>query len=331
MKDFLLTILICPYCKGQLRLTKTHCINSEIESGTLSCSCGRQYPVRNGIPRFVETDGYVRNFSFEWNRFSKTQLDSFNKTKISENRFKEVTGLELEQLNGKMALEVGCGMGRFLEVVSKTAQEAVGIDLSFSVDAARANLKNRPNVHLIQADIFNLPLARKRFDLVYSIGVLHHTHNPKMAFLQIAPLLRESGLIAVWISPKSAFSYLPKATKVARVFCSGMNPRILLKFIQKSAPLALPFVRIPLVGRFLKGWLIPICDYKGQLPLDNDQLLEWSILDTFDLLSPRYLYPYSSEEIKEWFAEARLSDIVASSPPVIVRARQSKERVLCAA
>ncbi|MBM3252433.1 MAG: class I SAM-dependent methyltransferase, partial [Candidatus Omnitrophica bacterium] len=284
--------------------------------------CGKEYAIRNGIPRFVNSDDYVSNFSLEWNRFAKTQLDSLNKTKISADRFKEVSGLDPEWLKGKTVLEAGCGMGRFLEVVAETGSQVVGIDLSFSVDAARNNLKRFANIHLIQADLFNPPLLKKRFDLIYSIGVLHHTPNPKEAFLRISHLLRKNGEIAIWISPKSRFPFFPKATNLARIFTPKMKPQVLLNLVEKFVPLVLPLIRIPFIGQYLKGWVIPLCDYEGQLPLSKEELVEWSILDTFDLLSPKYLYPYSEEEIRQWCLEAGLSDIYTLSPPVILRAKR---------
>lgn len=323
MRDFLLDILLCPFCKGGLRVTEAKHLDGDIDSGRLVCSCGKRYAIRNGIPRFVDSDEYVSSFSFQWNRFALTQLDSFNKTKISANRFKQVTGLEPKQLAGRRVLEIGCGMGRFLEVVAEAGVEVVGIDLSFSVDVAKSNLKAYSFVHLIQADIFNLPLRPNKFDLVYSIGVLQSTPKPKEAFLRIAPLLDENGTIAIWTPPKARLSCLPRASRFARFFTHRMNPRLLLNLIQGLTPLILPLVRLPFIGRLLKE-IIPICDYKGQLPLNREHLLQWSILDTFDLLSARYLYPSTTREVEKWCITAGLSNIVTTSPPVIVRAKRTK-------
>ncbi|MFA4991906.1 MAG: methyltransferase domain-containing protein [Candidatus Omnitrophota bacterium] len=324
MKDFLLEVLVCPSCGGKLVVSDARREGSEIESGSLACACGRRYPVRNGIPRFVDKDGYVSNFSFEWGLFSKTQLDSFNGTRISEDRFREVVGSGADNLKGKVVLEAGCGMGRFLEVAARYGAEAIGVDLSFSVDSARENLKKYPNVNLVQADMFNMPFAEGRFDLVYSIGVIHHTPRPKEAFLRLVPLLSRNGAIAIWITPRPKLSYLPRATQIARFFTTRMDSNMLIRIIKKAVPLGLPLVRLPLAGGVLKGWVIPICDYKGRLPLSEERLLEWSILDTFDLLSPRYLYSYTVKDVSGWVKEAGLSDMDTSSPEIIFRARRTE-------
>lgn len=330
MRNFLLDILVCPSCKSRLELEGAVYSGGEIESGALICACNKSYPVRNGIPRFIDSDSYAGNFSFEWNYFAQTQLDSFNGTEISARRFKEITGFEPWQLKDKIILEAGCGMGRFLEVAAKYGREVIGVDLSFSIDAARRNLKNFSNVHLVQADIFNMPFKRHSFDLIYSIGVLHHTPEPRKAFLQFPCLLSEGGTISIWVTPKRRFSWFPRATQIVRLFTPRMDSYKLLRLIQKAAPFYLPLVRMPFIGNLLKGWVIPVCDYKGQLPLNDSQLLQWSILDTFDLLSPRYLYAYTLLEVKNWFTEQGFSDIVMTLPPVTVRARKTKNEALCA-
>lgn len=320
MKENFIEMIACPHCKGSLKLASDfRKAGTEIESGRLECGCGKTYPVVNSIPRFTESDEYVKNFSFEWNRFSKTQLDSANNTRISEERFKEITGLYPRDLEGKRVLEIGCGMGRFLEIAARHAKEAVGLDLSYSVDSARENLRGFKNLHLVQASIFYPPFKNYGFDVVYSIGVLHHTPYPKEAFLKLSGLVSKNGIAAIWYSPRQKLSLLPRATNLARFFTTRIKSGALFKIIKTLVPAALPLVRMPFIGRFLKGWFIPVCDYKGELPLTKKQLLEWSILDTFDLLSPRYLYPATGHEIRKWFLEAGLRDIIITQPLVTAR------------
>lgn len=326
MKESLLRLLACPNCNGELSLKDRKMVDGEVDSGRLSCECGTNYPITNSIPRFVQSDDYVQNFSFEWNRFATTQLDSVNGTNISTDRFTEITGVKAEDLKGRVILEAGCGMGRFLEVAARGAEEVVGVDLSFSVDAAKKNLKSLSNVHLLQANIFNLPFKENIFDLVYSIGVLHHTPAPKRAFVGLVRFLKKRSAIAVWITQRPRLRFLPRATYLARIFTTSMKPERLLSIIRKFLIFALPVARIPLIGRFLKGTLVPVCDYKGELPLDDKQLLEWSTLDTFDLLSPRYLYSYTPDQVKEWCREAGLSDIMVNKPSLTIRAIRNEVR-----
>ena len=78
-------------------------------------------------------------------------------------------------------------------------------------------------------------------------------------------------------------------------------------------PIALPISRslkiIPLLGRYLAK-LIPVVDYKGVFPLNEKQLYEWGLLDTFDMLSPKYEYPQHFTDVRGWFKLAGLKNIV---------------------
>jgi SAM-dependent methyltransferase len=154
-------------------------VNGEVKEGSIACRCGRSVPIKSGIPRVVRDDAYVGNFSFEWTVHRQTQLDSANGTRESEERFAEAMDFPLADLKDKVVLDIGCGTGRFAEIVLKYGGTAVGIDLSYAVDAAYRNMGSHPRMHIVQADVFELPLKEDSFDLIYSLGVLHHTPGPR--------------------------------------------------------------------------------------------------------------------------------------------------------
>ncbi len=62
----------------------------------------------------------------------------------------------------------------------------MGVDLSEAVTKAAELCAGTPEVLIIQGDLLDLPLADSAFDFVYSIGVLHHTPDPRRAFGEIA-------------------------------------------------------------------------------------------------------------------------------------------------
>ena len=53
----------------------------------LVCPQGCAFPVRSGIPRFVRSQAYAAGFGLQWNRYRRTQLDSFTGTAISRTLF----------------------------------------------------------------------------------------------------------------------------------------------------------------------------------------------------------------------------------------------------
>ena len=100
---------------------------------------GHEYPIVNGIPRFVERDNYANDFGSQWNRFPKTQLDSHTKLTLSENRLERCLGERLGNLRGKMVLEAGSGAGRFTEVLLKYGAVVHSFDYSNAVEANKGN------------------------------------------------------------------------------------------------------------------------------------------------------------------------------------------------
>jgi SAM-dependent methyltransferase len=105
------------------------------------------------------------------------------------------------RLHDKRVLEAGCGMGKYVRVASELGTElAVGLDASDAVDRAVTTTERRPNVLIVQGDIFHPPL-HGGFDFAYSVGVLHHTPAPRRAFESVASLVRPGGELAVWLYP----------------------------------------------------------------------------------------------------------------------------------
>jgi SAM-dependent methyltransferase len=53
------------------------------------------------------------------------------------------------------------------------------------------------NIEYIQADILELETLKERFDLIESIGVLHHMEDPMMGWRVLANCLRAGGLMRI--------------------------------------------------------------------------------------------------------------------------------------
>lgn len=57
MKKNLMDILVCPVCKGELKLTISEEKDAEIVSGSLHCpKCNVDYPIENAIPNLLPPD-----------------------------------------------------------------------------------------------------------------------------------------------------------------------------------------------------------------------------------------------------------------------------------
>ncbi len=171
LADEVVSVLRCLSCQSRLE---------ERDGGVVCTGCGQLYPEVNGVLRFVAEQHYAGSFGFQWQVHARTQLDT-SASNRSERDFQERTGLQRQDLAGKLVLDVGCGMGRFADVATRWGAHVVGIDLSLAAEVAARNLAGR-EATIFQADVFHLPFAPESFDFIYSIGVLHHTPDCQAAF-----------------------------------------------------------------------------------------------------------------------------------------------------
>jgi len=307
MKLRLVELLVCPACKGELVLRADSAPGAEIESGSLGCPpCGASYPIVRGIPRFVGQDGYAASFGDEWHRFRTVQMDSMNGTRESEVGFGLKTGLGADDVRGRLVLDAGVGAGRYAEVMARWGAEVVGVDLTRAIDAAAENLRTRPTVHLVQADIFALPFRNETFDVAYSIGVLHHTPDTAAAFRHVAALIKKGGQLAVYV-------YL--AGGLARYFSDTfriISTRLPRQVVYYASALAVPLYflhRLPVIGRVSQVIL----------PTNTHPDWRWRWLDTFDWYTPRYQWKHRYPEVLRWFREAGFTDLYVADEPICVR------------
>src|SRR5262249_30716410 len=123
-------------------------------------------------------------YSLQWNRYRIIRPEEDRAT------FRSRTRLSDADLEGKVVLDAGCGMGRYLRIAAEsTAFLIVGIDLSHAVVAARELTAHLSQVGVVRGDLLTLPFPPGSFDQVYSLGVLDHTPDPREAFLSLARLV----------------------------------------------------------------------------------------------------------------------------------------------
>lgn len=181
--------------------------------GTLSCSgCSEHYPVIAGTPRMLtsehrqrlatayplaaevlgrvdspaqrpDTEALVKqltadSFAYEWEQFGGLR-DEWAKNFVDYMRPHTP-----ESLAGRAVWETGTGSGRHSFRADQAGARVVSVELGASIDVVRRNLQR--SVLTAQADAEALPFARASFDLVMSIGVLHHLPDPDRALVRDA-------------------------------------------------------------------------------------------------------------------------------------------------
>jgi SAM-dependent methyltransferase len=283
-----------------------------VDDTTLTELLTASAPIRNGIPRFVEELDYAESFGDQWQRWRRVQLDSETGKSLSRDRFFNGTGWTAEELEGELVLEVGCGAGRFTEILLDSGARVVAVDASTAVDACRETCGDHPHLSIVQADLHALPFRPGSFDRVFCFGVLQHTPDPEQAFRALVEHVRPGGAIAVDVYRRSPFIDRWSAKTLWRPLTTRMSRDRLRRIIEWYIPRWLPIddrlCRIPRVGRFLTS-VVPCWNPYGLFDLSGDEKVAWTILDTFDALAPRYDLPQSVEEVEGWCARAGVTDV----------------------
>jgi len=137
----------------------------------------------------------VESFGHEWESFSK-----FSKEEI-DNIGKDYFDIVPQEFwsNSKSALDVGCGSGRWTRYVSTRMGSVYSIDPSSAAFVAQKNCSDLPNVTVIHAGVSNLPFPPEQFDLVFSLGVLHHVPNTSEAIRDCVKHVKPGGLFLVYL------------------------------------------------------------------------------------------------------------------------------------
>lgn len=336
------------------------CYTDEIREGILGCpGCGADFPIVGGIPRFnpdaasdhpaffqkyreafhrrtsadpADADAFEalhsetkQSFGFQWLRYQVTDHAE------NQDHFYRRTATQPGTLGGKLWFEAGCGMGRYLKVVSgEPGAEAVGLDLSLAVHRAYAENKLNPLIHVVQGNLLQLPLRPARFDHVYSIGVLHHTPSTKRAFERIVKLAKPGGRLSIWVyhvwrppglrGLKALHAGLKGwISDTLRILTTRLPHRLLHYFCYLAVPTGWMQIRVLKLPAPLQALLSPIL----LIPFSSHPDWRVRVCDTFDWLSPRYQWKHTVAEVRGWFEDQGLEEIDTEGFPVTVRGRRA--------
>ncbi|HEX8173182.1 MAG TPA: methyltransferase domain-containing protein [Thermoanaerobaculia bacterium] len=328
----LLELIACPDCRGTLHLSESQRSGERITGGTLRCDgCGGDFPIRNGIPRLLprelaesqkEQDS-ARHFTSEFTAEADGDAD-MDPPELLEYFFYSRTGLDphvfevfgtddlyktsidpgttyvpdTRAIAGKVVLDAGCGPGRLLPVPARAADYVVGLDFGDHIERAARRCRDFDNVDFVQGSVLAPPFRRDTFDVVYSIGVLHHTPDPRGGALALSELVKPGGAFAIWVYPPEYWGGTlrkPVATRFHRWF-SRLAPdrkeriarRLLMPLGRLQASLA--------KRRWTKLLAAPL--FLLAVPRHpNEQVMLVTILDYY---GPPFIFTHPYEEVRGW-------------------------------
>jgi 2-polyprenyl-3-methyl-5-hydroxy-6-metoxy-1,4-benzoquinol methylase len=121
-------------------------------------------------------------------------------------------------------LDLGCGTGQTTIFLANGKRQVVGADLARGALVLAADAARRFGVEgtlFVETDLRRPGLAEGSFDVVLSLGVLHHTPDPRAAFAALARLARPEGIVVVGLY--NTFARLPHRLRRLVARATGMR------------------------------------------------------------------------------------------------------------
>lgn len=212
----------------------------------------------------------------------------------------------LEDFKYKRVLDAGCGGGQHTFFVAPYAREVVAVDLN-ALDIAKERNKKYNNIKYFEGDIAEINFDEK-FDIVYCIGVIHHTDNPDETFKNLSSQTKVGGKTIVW-----CYSY--EGNFLNRVFVEWFKRVILLKIskklLEKISLILTSLVYIPVYTLyFLPLKFLPYYEY-----FRNWRKLSFyrNNLNVFDKLNAPQTDFIKRQRIERWFKDGGYKDISINS------------------
>jgi ubiquinone/menaquinone biosynthesis C-methylase UbiE len=154
----------------------------------------------------------------------------------------------------RVLLDVGCGKGELLPIISSTFAGSVyvGIDFGVNLDEAKrkAQLHDVPNAQFVKADCRFLPITSNSSQLVFCASMLEHLLEVHPALSEIERVLEPEGKLVVGVPTENRLYQIARAVaglqKPADHYHEGTYLEALLaeKF-PDTISIALPFSFLP--------------------------------------------------------------------------------------
>lgn len=239
----------------------------------------------------TELAGTQHQFGYEWERYTEI-------LPLHREQFRRwIAPLREEDFAGKRFLDGGCGMGRnSFWALSAGAAGALAIDYDErTIASARKNLAGFPQCEVRFQSIYELD-EPGRFDIVFSIGVVHHLAEPRKAVERLVDAVAPGGKLCLWLYAHEGNElYLSIIDPLRKHVTSRLSPRLThalstLMTVALKAYLALPHKR----------------DYELLLRGHSFRQLELIVLDQ---LVPSIAFYWTRAQVLDLIAGLPLEDV----------------------
>ena len=244
-------ILVCPVCNGSdhsdFLTAKDHMVSGETFTLKKCNECGMirtdPVPADQDLPKYYESEEYLSHKNEKSGIFPR--IYDWVRNYAVKGKCKYV--IKNSNLGSGKVLDIGCGIGYFLNGMRSAGWEAEGIEPS---DNARAVAKSEFEFDLKNGnEVYNLD--RSSFDVITMWHSLEHVNDLDGYLKQINKALRNNGTLVIALPNHTSFD-----AKYYKEFWAAYDvPRHLHHFSRSS------------IQRLLKNYGFKLKDKKG-MPFD---------------------------------------------------------------
>ena len=229
----------------------------------------------------------------QWNMFQDDELFLFKEW---------IEPVQLEDFEGQEVLEGGCGGGQHTGMVGRFAKSVTAVDLN-TIELAKSRNINLDNLNYVEDDLATMQLGRQ-FDVVFSIGVIHHTDNPDATFENLYQHCRPGGRIIIWCYSTEGNFLARYFVEIPRkIFLRYLPKRTLKLLSQVISGLMYPIVHS--IYRFNIFKFLPYFEYFGNF---RRLSFERNVLNVFDKLNAPQTDFISRKRCEQWLSKDRFEE-----------------------
>lgn len=253
-------------------------------------------------------EAVVSSFGEEWLKFS-----NFKEADINQfgDEYFDITDATIINKN-TYVLDMGCGSGRFSRYLSSKVGFIEALDPSEAIWAAESLLVDINNVRMINAAVDSIPFEDNTFDLVMSIGVLHHIPDTQLAMKNCVKKVKTGGHFFVYLyyaldNRGFTFRFIFKVVSVVRKFISSL-PSGIKKFMCDLLAIVV-YLPVIALGKLLD--VIGLKTWAKKLPLSYYQDKSFFIIrnDSLDRFGTSLEHRFTKAEITTMMEGCGLSNI----------------------
>ena len=241
----------------------------------------------------------IADFGDQWTRFQGNE-GYYGSTQLLEDILQPLVGVS--EVAGRNIAEIGSGTGRIVRMLLEAgAAQVCALEPSAAYDVLVQNVgPYASRVDCLRATGEQLPRDRQ-FDLVVSIGVLHHIPDPAPVMRASYDGLKPGGRMLAWLYGREGNALYLALTLPLRRVTTRLPHRAVLSLARCFMTTLIPYVwlcrrvRLPLGGYFANVF--------GRMSRDKQVLI------VYDQLRPAYARYYSRAEAIALFSAAGFEDV----------------------